>query len=84
MNLKFLTLAILSTLSIAVFAPIAQAALSANALSANALSANALSANGLTLHGLSVKQIMQPTGLRLSSPEYKSIQVQDGHLVGIR
>lgn len=72
MNAKVFALIALTTLSLTVFAPIAKAA----------LSPNGLSANGLSLHGLSNNRSMPSTGMSLSSSQFQSIRVQDGHLIG--
>jgi hypothetical protein len=77
MNAKIFVFIVLTTVSIVVFAPIAKAG-----FTSNGLSANGLTTNGLSLHKLFNSRSMPSTGMSLSSSQFQSIRVQDGHLIG--
>ena len=59
-----------------------------NGLTTNGIHMNGLSANGVQLNGQSsqviARQASRQTGLTLSSPNFSSIRVEGGRLVGIK
>lgn len=97
MKLNCLTLALVTVGTIAL-TPGAKAALSPNGTELNGIHMNGVTSNGIArqgtqLNGLSangratqatVSEVNQQTGLKLSSPKFTTIRVQEGHLVGVK
>lgn len=91
MKLNCLILA-LATVGTIALSPGAKAALSPNGTELNGIHMNGIARQGTQLNGLSANgratqatsEVNQQTGLRLSSPQFTTIRVQDGHLVGVK
>ena len=85
MRTKYLVLGCIAAVGVAVISSPAKAIRIANALNFNALNFNGLSNNPASPNS-QVPQNTMPnaTGMTLTSPGYTSLQVEGGHLVGIK
>jgi hypothetical protein len=85
MRTKYLVLGCIAAVSVAVISSPAKAIRIANALNFNALNFNGLSNNSASPNSqVPQNTISNATGMTLTSPGYTSLQVEGGHLVGIK
>jgi len=80
MRTKYLVLGCIAAVGVAVISSPAKAIRIANALNFNGLSNNSASPNSQVPQNT----ISNATGMTLTSPGYTSLQVEGGHLVGIK